>query len=60
MGNQGHTTNGIRLIKEWYEAGILGQVKEVHAWIGSFNFRPDIIGQSPKVFLHPNILYPTI
>ncbi|MBT5493757.1 MAG: Gfo/Idh/MocA family oxidoreductase, partial [Flavobacteriaceae bacterium] len=24
MGNQGHTTNGIRLIKEWYEAGVLG------------------------------------
>ena len=29
MGNQGHTTNGIRLIKEWYEQGILGEVKEV-------------------------------
>lgn len=32
MGNQGHTTDGIRLVKEWYDAGILGQVKEVHAW----------------------------
>ncbi len=32
MGNQGHTTNGIRLVKEWYDAGILGQVKEVYAW----------------------------
>ena len=40
MGNQGHTTNGVRQIKEWYEAGILGEVKEVHAWIGEFNFRP--------------------
>ena len=26
MGNQGHTTNGIRLIKEWYDQGILGEV----------------------------------
>ena len=37
MGNQGHTTNGIRLIKEWYDAGVLGQVKEVHGWLGKFN-----------------------
>jgi predicted dehydrogenase len=40
MGNQGHTTNGIRLIKEWYDAGVLGQVKEVHAWFGPFDFKP--------------------
>ncbi len=40
MGNQGHTTNGIRLIKEWYEAGVLGQVSEVHAWFGPFDFKP--------------------
>ncbi len=32
MGNQGHTTNGIRLVKEWYDAGVLGQVKEVIRW----------------------------
>ena len=39
MGNQGHTTNGVRQIKEWYEAGVLGEVKEVHAWIGTFDFK---------------------
>ena len=33
MGNQGHTTDGIRSIKEWYEQGYLGQVTEVHAWL---------------------------
>lgn len=32
MGNQGHTTHGIRQIKEWYDAGVLGQVKEVIRW----------------------------
>jgi predicted dehydrogenase len=37
MGNQGHTTNGIRLVKEWYEMGLLGQVKEVHAWQPALN-----------------------
>ncbi len=32
MGNQGHTTDGIRQMREWYEAGLLGQVKSVKAW----------------------------
>ncbi len=32
MGNQGHTSDGIRLIKEWYDAGVLGDVREVHCW----------------------------
>jgi len=32
MGNQGRCSNGIRQIKEWYDAGLLGQVAEVHAW----------------------------
>ena len=32
MGNQGHTSDGIRSIKEWYDAGILGEVREVHCW----------------------------
>jgi hypothetical protein len=27
-----NTTNGIRLVKEWYDMGLLGQVKEVYAW----------------------------
>ena len=32
MGNQGHTGEGIRLLKEWINAGIVGNVKEVHVW----------------------------
>jgi predicted dehydrogenase len=32
MGNQGHCWEGIRLVKEWFEAGVLGDVKEVHCW----------------------------
>lgn len=41
MGNQGHTTNGIRLVKEWYEAGVLGQVREVIAWQGPIAWGKD-------------------
>ena len=50
MGNQGHTTNGVRQIKEWYEAGILGEVKEVHAWIGTLDFRPGHYWTLPESF----------
>jgi predicted dehydrogenase len=50
MGNQGHTTNGIRLIKEWYNAGVLGQVKEVHAWFGPFDFKPGGYWTKPDAF----------
>ena len=33
MGNQGHTYNGIRILREWYEADVFGQISEVHSWI---------------------------
>jgi len=32
MGNQGHANEGTRLLREWVEAGVIGQVTEVHAW----------------------------
>ena len=32
MGNQGHSSEGARLINEWIEAGIIGPVREVHVW----------------------------
>src|SRR4051812_36275882 len=32
MGNQGHANEGWRLIKEWSQAGILGEVREIHSW----------------------------
>jgi predicted dehydrogenase len=32
MGNQGHAFEGARLIKEWYQAGLIGDVKEVISW----------------------------
>lgn len=32
MGNQGHSNEGTRLLKEWVEAGVIGDVREVHTW----------------------------
>ncbi len=40
MANQGHATVGIRYVKEWYEAGILGNVREVFAWFDGPSFNP--------------------
>ncbi|TNJ46228.1 Gfo/Idh/MocA family oxidoreductase [Tamlana fucoidanivorans] len=50
MGNQGHTTEGIRLIKEWYDADVLGEVKEVHAWRGVNRFEPGYYFTKPGQF----------
>jgi predicted dehydrogenase len=32
MGNQGHTFEGMRVVREWVEAGVIGPVREVHYW----------------------------
>ena len=32
MGNQGHTYEDNRVVKEWIAAGCIGKVKEVHVW----------------------------
>jgi predicted dehydrogenase len=32
MGNQGATMEGTRILREWIEAGLIGEVKEVHYW----------------------------
>jgi predicted dehydrogenase len=32
MGNQGRSGEGLRLLTEWVQAGVLGEVREVHAW----------------------------
>jgi len=32
MGNQGHAGDGLRLYREYIDAGAIGKVKEVHVW----------------------------
>ncbi|MES2694559.1 MAG: Gfo/Idh/MocA family oxidoreductase [Verrucomicrobiota bacterium] len=50
MGNQGRATEGIRLMKEWVNAGVLGDVREVNAWSPAF---------SEKYFKRPTSVPPT-
>ncbi|MGD7654058.1 MAG: Gfo/Idh/MocA family protein [Verrucomicrobiales bacterium] len=37
MGNQGHSSEAIRNVREWVQSGAIGEVREVHAWTD----RPD-------------------
>lgn len=32
MGNQGHANEGTRVLREWVQAGVLGEVREMHSW----------------------------
>lgn len=32
MGNQGASGDGVRKMKEWYDAGLIGEVEEVYVW----------------------------
>lgn len=32
MGNQGHTFDDNRKLKEWLDAGVVGKIKELHVW----------------------------
>ena len=50
MANQGHATNGIRLIKEWYDAGLLGNVTEVIAWFDGPDFGKGKYFDKPESF----------
>lgn len=59
MGNQGHTTDGIRKVKEWYDAGVLGEVKEVYAWAGAITFKETGYFLKPQSFPPPNETIPT-
>jgi predicted dehydrogenase len=52
MGNQGHATEGIRYVKEWVDAGILGQVTEVTAWLQEINFNGRFF-RKPEAFPPP-------
>lgn len=51
MGNQGHAAEGMRLLKEWYQAGVLGEIREIHTWTD----RP-IWPQGVKGFDHSKLI----
>lgn len=58
MGNQGHATDGIRRVKEWYDAGITGDVTEVFAWFNGPTFGPNKFFTRPESFPPPKEAIP--
>lgn len=52
MGNQGHASEGAILIKEWYQAGLIGEVKEVITWTdrpkSGWGFNGNVRTEFPK------------
>jgi predicted dehydrogenase len=52
MGNQGHTFDGIRQLKEWYDHGIFGQITEAHSYMSG-------PGWGTKYFSRPETLPPS-
>lgn len=49
MGNQGHTYDGIRAMREWYEADMLGQVTEVHMGHQGPNFESKYFARPTQI-----------
>jgi predicted dehydrogenase len=47
MGNQGHSSVGIRETVEHIRAGTIGTVREVHAWVGTKRWNPALTGKPP-------------
>jgi predicted dehydrogenase len=45
MGNQGHSSDGIRQTCEWIWDGAIGTVREVHAWVGANRWNPALTGR---------------
>ena len=43
MGNQGHSRDGIRRTREFLEAAVLGDLKEVHAWVPATRWNPGLV-----------------
>lgn len=45
LGNQGHSKEGIRQTCEWIWDGVIGEVREVHAWVGAGRWNQDLTGR---------------
>lgn len=53
MGNQGHSSDGIRETVEWIQSGVIGLVREVHAWVPATRWNPTLSGRPEKSMRTP-------
>jgi predicted dehydrogenase len=45
LGNQGHSTEGMRQTVEWVRSGALGAIREVCAWVNTSRWNPNLQGK---------------
>lgn len=48
MGNQGHAGEGVRLVREWVQDGVIGAVREVHIWTKKMEIGPYKSGRATR------------
>ncbi len=53
MGIQGHSGEGMRVMREWVEAGLIGEVREVDAWCNLSYHPAGHAWWSPRSFTRP-------
>ena len=47
LGNGGHSSKDVRQMVEWVKAGVIGEVREYHAWVPASRWTPTI-NDKPK------------
>ncbi|MEM6911923.1 MAG: Gfo/Idh/MocA family oxidoreductase [Verrucomicrobiota bacterium] len=60
MANQGHTTDGIRQMREWFEAGLLGDVTKAYSWTGGPDWNGNYFSKPASLPLSPEAAPPTL
>jgi predicted dehydrogenase len=56
LGNQGHSDDGIRQTCEWIWAGVIGEVREVHAWTNATRWNQKYYaGRPPEEPVPPGV-----
>ena len=56
MGDQGSSHDGLRLMKEWYEAGVIGEVHTVYCWTDRPVWPQGIPWPDKKALYHPGLI----
>ena len=56
MGNQGHSDEGIRLIKEWIADGAIGKITKVHCWTNRPVWPQGMMSRPTEIQPVPNTL----
>ena len=55
MGNMGHSKEGMRQTVEWLWDGVVGPVREVHAWVGAGRWNQQLRGRPAGMPVPPGV-----